>query len=198
VSSDSHGNEAVVASYYRATDVQSKRDVADGDRPLDHYADQGTGRHLVADVHQHAVAADIHRPACTLYLLWPLDGVTSNKLDREASLPAALRFIQGSQILAPLVFFLSDETRRIRLPNSGAVDFIARAGLAPRVASVMTVSHLVLTLLVRRLSQDSMTCCQLESHSAQDRKVLVIPDWAKFIAGIRRIQLSLTNQKADS
>jgi hypothetical protein len=101
VSSDSHGNEAVVASYNRATDVQSKRDVADGDRPLDHDADQGTWRQLVCGCHQHAVAADIHRPARTLYLLWPLDGVTSNKLERKASLPAALSFIQRSQVLAP-------------------------------------------------------------------------------------------------
>jgi hypothetical protein len=107
VSSDSHGNEAVVASYNRAKDVQSKRDVADGDRPLDHDADQGTWRQLVCGCHQHAVAADIHRRARTLYLLWPLDGVTSNKLERKASLPAALSFIPRSHVLAPLAFLLS-------------------------------------------------------------------------------------------
>jgi hypothetical protein len=81
-------------------DVQRKRvSIIDGNRPFDHDADRGAGRQIVSGCHQHATAADIHRPALALYLLPNMNVVTGAKLDGEASLPATFRSIEGIQIL---------------------------------------------------------------------------------------------------
>ena len=109
MSRDLNGNEAAVGSYNRATDVQRKRDVADGNRPFDHDSDRSTRSHLACGCHQHALAADVHRPARSLYFLCALDGITRGKREGEANLLAALRFIKGSQALHRLVSYVEHD-----------------------------------------------------------------------------------------
>jgi len=43
------------------------------------------------------MAADVHRLARTLYLLSPMNGVTSKKRDGEANSAATFRSIEGTQ-----------------------------------------------------------------------------------------------------
>jgi hypothetical protein len=81
-------------------DVQRKRaNVADENRPIDHDSDRSIWRHLVCGRYQHSLAADVHRPARTLYPLSPMDGVTDTKLDGEANSAATFRSIEGHQAL---------------------------------------------------------------------------------------------------
>jgi hypothetical protein len=81
-------------------DVQRKRaNVAHENRPLDHDSNRSIRRRLVCGRYQHALAADVHRSARTLYLLSPMDGVTGTKLDGEANSAATFRSIEGHQAL---------------------------------------------------------------------------------------------------
>jgi len=93
-----HGHEAAVRSYNAPLDMQCKWvNIAEEGRPLDDDSDRSAGRHLVCARYQHAVAADVNRPAFTLYLLSSKDGVTGSKLDGEANPRAAFGSPEDAQ-----------------------------------------------------------------------------------------------------